>query len=252
MDLAKSPFESWVTNPLVCTFSWKFNCEDSSSDSQIITSLLYYVKSLMPYEINIKLLSSIGKHCQGDNALEHIHVNIVCPNLPTVSMKNPSRSYNRYFDENGIKKPDSLSLKYKVLEQPCLDPVQKCLSYPYKEGVPLDIDEEVRFVLPFPSSVRSFLIENGKAIYEATLQKQREKIKASEKQQSLTGRLLDLAKDMDYESMPFFLFKESLYIQYYHNLNINSYPNFQDMQKSVQKVAIFLKIVPPYHFDKSA
>lgn len=225
------------------TFSFKFNHYEGMDEETRQCHCDQLSLFISVYCDGIYMTSGI--HEKGKNELPHTHVNIVAKNWnPSKSTKNFSRFRAEHWNEY-----DSLPFPNGVIttKQGQIDNIDNfidCLAYPLKEGLKCDKSFNI------PNNIFLQLKEIGKSKYEAKLQKDRSKERVAERQNNLCD-LINL-KTLDKEFDNYISFRNYACEQVQGNPeNISAIPDQVKLEKAIQSVALFRKIVPCWYFMKS-
>lgn len=226
----------------ITSLSYKFNIENDDIIAPTISDIISYTDSIS----NGKKYCTIGKHTSGINEQPHVHVNIIVEEFQKT--KNESRRRSNWFKSNDLDLIEGLSLKTSGVND--IEKFTKCMQYPYKEGKLIELPKHFKNKFEeFTSEQVQYLQESAKALYQIKLDNDRKKKRSSDKTNNLMQEVLQLLGDKQFTNYQ--SYKEYIYDAYFKDLEIEEYPELNNLQKSIQKVSIFRKIVPPYYFDKT-
>lgn len=218
------------------TLSFKFNCPQDDTEERlkdIIDHLQLYVS-----EYSDSYYSTAGKHTEGKNCVPHIHLNVIVRDYKDT--QNESRRRKEWAKGMGYSFPKGISMSQGVVDD--VGSAQKVLAYPLKEG-------NVMITHRIPPTLLSYLLTYGQQEWEAKKQRDLQKVRQQEKTENLHNQILELIPKSlhftDYGS-----YKRYIYTKFYENLKLNEYPLRRSVETAVQNIAIFLKVVEPYYFDK--
>lgn len=216
------------------TLSFKFNVGEDDDAADMVAGLKLYVADHCS-----SLYYVAGRHDQGKNEVPHIHANFIVKDL-IVNDTNESRQRRKWGKAMGFSLPKGVSMRDSVIAD--FDSAQKVLAYPLKEGK-LVSSEGIK------KPLLDFLQSYGVQEFEAKKQRDLAKVRASEKTENLQSQILALIPNAlhftDYGS-----YKRYIYTKFYEKLKINEYPQRRSVESAIQNIAIYLKIVEPYYFDK--
>lgn len=229
------------------SLSFKFNIDDLLPEGIMdnIELVITYVSSLTKN----KFFLAIGRHDKGENEVPHIHIHFVAKGHHTMyRSSNESRRRSKFINELGSDSGfhSSLSLKIKNVED--IHQAQSCLQYSWKEKKPIFLEQPHHKCMRLTEEVISYLIIQGNLEFTASLEAGRKKARASQKNKTLLGQVLALTQNMSFENWNDF--KSFIYPTFYENLEIDEYPEHNSLQSAIRKVAIYKKVVSPYHFEK--
>lgn len=215
------------------TLSFKFNIAEDGDIRDHVRGLRIYVS-----EYCSKFYYVAGRHDDGKNEVPHIHANFIVKDY--ISSSNESRRRKEWSAKSGLGFPKGVSMSQSVITD--VDSAQKCLAYPLKEGKLVSssgLDENLLL----------FLQSYAQQEYEAKKQRDLAKARASEKTENLQSQILALIpKSLHFTD--YGTYKRYIYTKFYENLKLNEYPQRRSVESAVQNIAIFLKVVEPYYFDK--
>lgn len=247
-----NPFEEYLEKLEVdlstpwANLSYKFNTELDNPDLH----LLSYIKSRIKDE-KIPFFVAIGIHSQGKSSEKHCHISVVLPTNNYVKSKNDSRDRKKYYEESEVELEVKTSLKIGSISD--VEAFEKCLKYPWKEGKIVNINtpfyERHYNIYKIPIAVESYLKESAIGLFQSKLQRERLKNRSDERASNIQNELLTILGERTFDD--YSSYKHYIYTEYYKGLEIENYPDHNILQKNVQKVAIFRKIIPPYYFDKN-
>jgi len=215
------------------TLSFKFNVGEDDDAEDLVHGLRLYVE-----EHSSSLYYVAGRHDQGKNEVAHIHANFIVKDY--VASSNESRRRTAWSVKSGLGLPRGVTMSQSIITE--FDSAQKCLAYPLKEGKLVSSQGIKKTLLDFLQSY-------GEQEFEAKKQRDLAKARASEKTENLQSQILALIPKTlhftDYGS-----YKRYIYTKFYEKLKINEYPQRRSVESAIQNIAIYLKIVEPYYFDK--
>lgn len=235
-----NPFEEYfltlgkeASNFTVLSFKW--NLVDVSSN--IINSLYDYTLSCSQDEELV--FATAGQHNQGKNEEPHIHLNIAVSKFKKDS--NESRRRKKYLIDTWGVEPEGLSCKIKNIET--VRDLENTLKYCWKEEIQLPLPKKRRFL--FSEEVRLYLMSSAVALFEASKDNARKKDRATAVAKTLLGQIEDIVKNKHFSS--YADFKAYVAEQYLSPLEVEEYPDFNNLRKAIEKIAVKKKIVP-FHF----
>lgn len=218
------------------TLSFKFNCPPAYTEERlndVIDHLCMYVS-----EHCSDYYATAGKHVEGKNCVPHIHLNCIARDYKNIG--NESRRRREWAKGMGYSFIKGISMRQGIVED--VGCAQKVLAYPLKEG-------NVMSSHRIPSDILSFLLIYGQQEWEAKKQRDLQKVRQQEKTENLHNQILELIPKSlhftDYGS-----YKRYIYTKFYENLKLNEYPQRRSVETAVQNIAIFIKVVEPWYFDK--
>jgi len=238
-----SVFENFVTHDLEdnTSLSFKFNVGEYSAEEikSFSENICYYV---MNNSHGTHIYYSGGKHEDGKASLPHYHLHFCVQHWHTD--KNESR---RRGQAGGM--PTGLSCKISTLND--TEHLEKHMSYPLKENKILKFTHQgiLNRIVNIPENIELYLVKNGVALYQAKLSNDLKKCRASARSGNIQTQLFDIIGTKKFNNYK--EYKEWIYPAFYEGLEITEYPDTSLFIKEVGKVAIFLRIVPAYYFDKN-
>lgn len=226
------------------TLSFKFNIKENWNEDTIcekIDEIIDYV--IRRSSSDDKLFVSCGKHIDGVKENPHIHVHICCLGWKPLD-SNLSRDRKKHWDTYCESIIPGLSMKECDVESP--ENVRKHMSYPLKEKCQIHVEDKNIHLMP--ADLLVYLEEIAVAEYESVKYNRASKERSYQRLLDLSSQVLLITKDKSFDTYQ--EYKEYTYSTFYKDLEITSYPTLTNLQKVIQNVAIFKKIVPPYYFDK--
>jgi len=219
------------------TLSFKFNCPQGYDDEQLIEVIDHLQMYVSDY--SNRFYATAGKHTEGKNQVPHIHLNVIV--LDYNHKSNESRRRKDWAKAMGYCPfPRGISMSQGVIED--FGSAQKVLAYPLKEG-------KVMASHRIPKNLLGLLQSYGEQEWEAKKQRDLQKVRQQEKTENLHNQILELIPKSlhftDYGS-----YKRYIYTKFYEKLKLNEYPQRRSVETAVQNIAIFLKVVDPWFFDK--
>lgn len=235
-----NPFEIYVSalgkdisGYTVLSFKW--NLSDASAN--LITSLYDYALACNQEEVGV--FATAGEHRQGKNENPHIHLNVALPKFKKDS--NESRRRKKYLQDTWGQEPEGLTCKVKQIET--IRDLENTLKYCWKEELPLPMRNTSRYV--FPEDVRLYLTQSAVALFEASKDDSRKKERATAVAKTLLGQIADIIKDKRFDN--YTDFKAYVAEQFLRPLEVEEYPDFNNLRKAIEKMAVKKGIVP-FHF----
>lgn len=224
------------------SLSFKFNLNEYSPEEvmQFAENIFWYV---VANSHGNHLFCIGGFHYKGLAELPHCHLHFCVQHWHT----DPSHESRRRNKHSPM--PERLSCKIAKLND--VEHLEKLMSYPCKENKILQFESRgiLHRINTIPENVQLFLVKNGVALYEQSLAAKRKKARASERSGNIQDQLVELVGDRTFSN--YTDYKHYIYPAFYNGLELNEYPDTPSFIKEVGKVAIKLKVVPPYYFDKN-
>ena len=225
------------------SLSFKFNLNEYTEKEidEFCNNIAIYVHSHSHGE---HIFFQGGYHYNGQAEIPHLHLNFCVQHWHPD--KNESRRRGTFL---GGVMPEKLSCKISPLNDQ--EQLEKLMSYPVKENKIFRYKSQriISKIEIFPSDVELFLVQNGVAIYQATLEVQRRRARASARCLNIQQQILEIIDGQSFNN--YSEYKNFVYNGFYSGLDLNEYPDTSALIKEVGKVAIFKKIVPPHFFDKN-
>lgn len=210
----------------ITSLSFKLNITDTTEGDMI--ALISYINSISSGQRYI----SIGRHDVGKSEIPHIHINVVTEEY--TKTKNESRRRKTFFEKNYLDKIEDVSLKVKEVHD--LEAFKKCMQYPLKEGKLIETPRlHKKFFNEFTHTELEYLIESAKALFQIKLDQDRRKQRALGKSNDLMTNVLLIVGDLKFDSYK--QYKEFIYPAFFEGLEIEEYPEIQNLSKAVMKVA---------------
>jgi len=245
-------FEEWFINNEILlgegfSTSYKFNIGDATDEE-----IEEFILGIYNYHIDNSTgvyLATCGKHTGGVKELPHIHFHIISTTYKGTT--NESLRRKKWFQKqtkNGFKLPPRLSSKQGKIT--CLEEIEKCLMYPYKEKkiYPLPLSSFTSLT-QIPLKIHQHLEAKGEAAFAAKQDLDLAKQRKLQKAITLQGQLQQLLGTKKYDNYQ--QYKEFIYEAYYKSLSLDEYPDLNNLQKEIKNLALFRKIVPYHYFDKN-
>ena len=230
------------------SLSFKFNIDELLPEEIMdnIELVIAYVRELTKTK---SFFIAIGRHDCGENEVPHIHIHFVTQGHHTsYKSSNESRRRTKFINTRdfGSGFHSSLSLRIKNVEN--INQAQSCLQYSWKEKKPIFLEHPIQNMFRIPEEVKLYLISQGFADYQSSLDGARKKQRASQKNKTLLGQVLALTQNISFENWN--NFKSFIYPKFYEGLELDEYPDHTSLQSAIRKVAIFKRVVDPSHFEK--
>lgn len=232
-----NPFEEFVTTlgidvTTYTALTFKYNLDEESDTHNLILQLLNFVSKYS--DISGVWFATAGEHRQGVNELPHIHLSVVVPSWKPTDT-NMSRLRSKYVHYKDISQR---ATQIKTIED-----LENTLKYPWKEGLDLTIRKLKGVVPPVALSqpVIEFLKWSAKAMFEVHLANRHKRERASEKSKTLLQELdclLGKREFANYEEYVSYISQA-----YLEPLAVEEYPDFSNLRKAIQKLAVQKKIV---------
>lgn len=236
-----NPFENYILSLgkevggyTVLTFKW--NLIDASSN--IMNAVYDYALSCNQDEEE-DVFATAGQHNQGKNEEPHIHLNVVIPKFKKDS--NESRRRKKYLSETWDVESEGITCKIKQIET--VRDLENTLKYCWKEEQCLPLPKKSRYI--FSEDVRLYLIQSAVSLFEASRDNQRKKERATAVAKTLLGQIEDIVGNQTFASYTDF----KIYVaqKFLEPLEVEEYPDFNNLRKAMEKVAVKRRIVP-FHF----
>lgn len=229
------------------TISIKFNEEDVNDVNTTIEEIVSYIGEEFK-GCSSQYLLSIGKHEKGLNERPHYHINICYDEKYQTKRneKNESRRRKKYWKDEMVN--DTPIFTQKIGNAKTEEEIKKCIMYPWKEGNIIDTKIFKRaYIIPEHIILELSTLATG--LYEAKRAKDLHRQKQENKNRTIRGQLLDMIEEKSFSNYQ--SYKEFIYTSYYEGRDIDDYHCRQDIQKNIQEIAIYKKIVPYWYFDKA-
>ena len=222
------------------SFAHQYNIDEHSSQEidEFNNNIIYWIKSLTEH----KMYCTIGKHVGGINENPHIHVHIVARKVKKYANLGKERS--AWYRKNDEAIPPNLTCKRRQVDN--LNSVEDTLKYPWKEDMEVALPSSCRkFIYILPPLIKTFMRENAMVIYEAKKTLMRQKQRTKMKETNIVNQVHTILGKQTFSG--YGEYKQFIYTAYYDQCeSLEDYPAFNELQKAVQKVAIFMKVVPPF------
>lgn len=221
------------------TLSFKINQSDLNNltPTQLVGCLMRYVSKHSDSEY--KFLTC-GEHRRGQNEMPHFHFNFAVPVFMKTS--NESRRRTAYLDNDEGVKVSNLSCKIGVVKS--LGDLENCLKYPWKEKIKVSVPEAFGY-LEMPREVRMYMKESAHAMFLASEEQLRRKVRSSERTLTILEAIDKIVGDRQFASYQ--ECKEYVCAEFFRPLELSEYPDMSVFRKALEKVAVKRKIVP-FHF----
>lgn len=218
------------------TVSFKFNYPQGDPDECIMGVIdrlqMYVMEHCSDY------YATVGKHVEGKNCVPHVHLNCIARDYKNTG--NESRRRREWAKGLGFSLPKGISMRQGIVDD--VGSAQKVLAYPLKEG-------NVMTSHRIPEKLLSYLLTYGEQEWEAKKQRDLQKVRQQEKTENLHNQILELIpKSLHFTD--YGTYKRYIYTKFYENLKLNEFPQKRSVESAVQNIAIFLKVVEPWYFDK--
>lgn len=230
------------------SLSFKFNI-DNLLPEEIMNNIELVISYVSDMTKTQKFFMAIGRHDQGQNEVPHIHIHFVTQgHHNSYRSSNESRRRTKFIASMDFSSGFHSSLSLKIKNVDTINQAQACLQYSWKEKKPIFLDHPPQQMYRIPEEVRLYLISQGYADYQASLDGARKKARASQKNKTLLGQVLALTQNINFDSWN--EFKSFIYPKFYEGLELDEYPDHNTLQSTIRKVAIYKKVVSPSHFEK--
>lgn len=240
-----NPFENYfsalgkdISGYTLLTFKWNM-CDASAN---LINPLYNYA-----LECNLGddlFFASAGEHRQGKKEIPHIHLNIAVPNF--IKNDNESRRRNKYLLETWGLVIENLTCKVRAFtaeKNPLDRQLENTLKYCWKEDLPLPVLAKSRYILP--EDVRLYMTQSAIALFEQSKDDARKRERATAVAKTLLGQIADIIKNKHFDN--YTDFKAYVAEQFLRPLEVDEYPDFNNLRKAIEKMAVKKGIVP-FHF----
>lgn len=232
-----NPFEEFVTTLAIdvttyTALTFKYNLSVDISADILASQLTKFVANFS--DVSGVWFATCGEHRQGVNEVPHVHVSVVVPSWKPTDT-NMSRLRGKFVHYKDISQR---ATQIKTVED-----LENTLKYPWKEGLEIRIPKIKGCVscTTLPQPVIEYLKVSAKAMFESHLANRHKRERASEKSKTLLQELESLIGNREFANYEEYV----AYISqaYLEPLTPEEYPDFSNLKKAIQKLAVHRKIV---------